>query len=94
MLGTAPARVASERLESSGARNVDALGHGAPLHDPSVIARLLAPGLLEGRDMRVEVELGYGPSFGRTMCDTHSRLGAAPDAHCARLSSGEEDAMN
>ena len=31
------------------------------MHDPCVIAYLLAPELFEGRDMRVDVELGDGP---------------------------------
>ncbi len=80
-LGTAPARAVCGMLEFSGARNVAAYGHGAPLHDPCVIARLLAPELFEGRDMRVDIELCGGPSFGRTVCDVHGRSGDVANAH-------------
>ena len=30
--------------------------------------------------MRVDVELGDGRCFGRTVCDVHGRSGAAPNA--------------
>ena len=80
-LGTAPSDAVCGMIEFSGAKNVAAYGHGPPLHDPCVIARLLAPELFEGRDMRVDIELGEGHSFGRTVCDVHGRSGAAPNVH-------------
>ncbi len=79
-LGTAPADAVCGMLDLYGAKNVEAYHHGAPLHDPCVIAYLLAPDLFEGRAMRVDVELGGGHCFGRTVCDLHGRSGAKPNA--------------
>ena len=79
-LGTAPAAAVCGMLDLYGAKNVEAYHHGAPLHDPCVIAYLMAPALFEGRDMRVDVELGDGHCFGRTVCDLHGRSGAAANA--------------
>ena len=67
-------------LDLYGAKNVEAYHHGAPMHDPCVIACLLAPDLFEGRAMRVDVELDDGHCFGRTVCDVHGRTGAAANA--------------
>lgn len=80
-LGTAPAAAVCGMLEVYGAKNVTAYDHGAPLHDPCVIAYLLAPGLFAGREMRVDVELNQGHAFGRTVCDRYSRLGLPANAH-------------
>ncbi len=68
-VGTAPALAAGGMLEFYSRQNLAAYGHGAPLHDPCVIAYLLKPGLFTGRDMRVTVALDSGRSFGRTACD-------------------------
>ncbi|MBN8899914.1 MAG: cysteine hydrolase [Rhodospirillales bacterium 69-11] len=53
---------------------------GAPLHDPCAIAWLLRPGLFTTRPCHVEVDLGPGPSRGRTVIDRWGRRGAAPNA--------------
>ena len=79
-LGTAPAAAVCGMLDLYGAKNVEAYHHGAPMHDPCVIAYLLAPALFEGRAMRVDVELDDGHCFGRTVCDVHGRTGAAANA--------------
>ncbi len=76
-LGTAPAAAVCGLLEFYGARSVAAYGHGAPLHDPCVIACLLMPDLFEGRDMRVTIELEGSHCLGRTVCDAYGRSGAA-----------------
>lgn len=80
-LGTAPAAAVCGMLDLYGAKNLATYDHGAPMHDPCVIAYLLAPGLFEGRAMRVDVELGAGHCFGRTVCDLHGRSGASANAH-------------
>lgn len=80
-LGTPASDAVGGMLEFSGAMNVAAYGHGPPLHDPCVIAWLLAPELFAGRDLRVDIELGEGSCFGRTVCDVHGRSGAVPNAH-------------
>jgi purine nucleosidase len=83
-----PARIAALRSTGSGrclqaacdilaslppsARNG---GLGAPLHDPCTIAWLLAPHLFTTRDCAVTVDLGPGPSRGRTLVDRWGRTG-------------------
>ena len=47
---------------------------GFPLHDPCAIAWLLAPGLFRTREVQCEVDLGPGPSRGRTVIDRWERL--------------------
>jgi purine nucleosidase len=42
---------------------------GGPLHDPNVIAWLLAPGLYRGRDVNVMVETGSELTMGQTVID-------------------------
>lgn len=79
-LGTAPAAAVCGMIDAYGARNVEIHGHGAPLHDPCVIAWLLAPSLFNGCDMRVDIELGDGHCLGRTVCDRRLRRKAA-NAH-------------
>jgi len=57
------------------------LGHrGAPLHDPCAIAWLIAPGLFTWRDCFAEMDLGPGPSRGRTVIDRWDRLGRPHNA--------------
>ena len=54
---------------------------GFPLHDPCAIGWLIAPGLFTGRDCAASVDLGPGPSRGRTIIDRWSRSGAPPNIH-------------
>jgi len=42
---------------------------GAPLHDPCVIAYLLAPNLFQGRHINVEIETGSALTRGMTVAD-------------------------
>jgi len=42
---------------------------GAPLHDPTVIAYLLQPGLFEGRKVNVEIEISSELTMGMTVVD-------------------------
>jgi inosine-uridine nucleoside N-ribohydrolase len=51
---------------------------GSPMHDPVCIAHLVAPGLLQVRDALIEVEVGEGPSRGRTNVDWRGREGFGP----------------
>ena len=50
-------------------------GGGAPLHDPCAIAWLLRPDLFTARDCSVRIDLGPGPSRGRTLIDRWNRTG-------------------
>ena len=80
-LGTAAAAAICGMLDLYGAKNMAAYHHGAPLHDPCVIAWLLQPGLFEGREMRVDIDIAAGPCFGRTVCDVRGRSGRPANAH-------------
>jgi purine nucleosidase len=48
---------------------------GTPLHDPCAVAWLIHPGLFTARPCSVRVELGPGPSRGRTVIDRWGRTG-------------------
>jgi purine nucleosidase len=50
-------------------------GQGAPLHDPCAVAWLLRPGLFTTRACSAKVDLGPGPSRGRTLIDRWNRTG-------------------
>lgn len=49
---------------------------GAALHDPCAIAWLIRPGLFTTRDCAASVDLGPGPSRGRTVIDRWHRTNA------------------
>jgi len=53
---------------------------GAPLHDPCAIAWLLRPELFTTRACSVRMDLGPGPSRGRTVIDRWNRTGAPRNA--------------
>lgn len=53
---------------------------GAPLHDPCVIAYLLAPHLFKGRYVNVEVETGSELTMGMTVADWWRVSGREPNA--------------
>ncbi|HEY1411233.1 MAG TPA: nucleoside hydrolase, partial [Rhodopila sp.] len=50
-------------------------GIGAPLHDPCAVAWLIRPDLFTARDCSVRMDLGPGPSRGRTVIDRWGRSG-------------------
>jgi inosine-uridine nucleoside N-ribohydrolase len=53
---------------------------GAPLHDPCAVAWLVRPDLFTSRRCSVQIDLGPGPSRGRTLIDRWNRTGDAPNA--------------
>lgn len=55
-------------------------GAGAPLHDPCAVAWLLRPDLFTTRGCSVRMDLGPGPSRGRTVIDRWNRTGAPHNA--------------
>ncbi len=55
-------------------------GAGSALHDPCAIAWLIRPDLFTTRDCAVTVDLGPGPSRGRTVIDRWRRTGAPHNA--------------
>jgi purine nucleosidase len=48
---------------------------GTPLHDPCAVAWLIRPELFTARDCSVRMDLGPGPSRGRTLIDRWNRTG-------------------
>jgi inosine-uridine nucleoside N-ribohydrolase len=50
-------------------------GIGAPLHDPCAVAWLIRPDLFTARPCSVRMDLGPGPSRGRTLIDRWARTG-------------------
>ncbi len=55
-------------------------GGGAPLHDPCPIAWLIRPELFVTREVNVRMDLGPGPSRGRTVIDRWNRSGEPQNA--------------
>ncbi|MBD0268241.1 MAG: nucleoside hydrolase [Cyanobacteria bacterium Co-bin8] len=53
---------------------------GAPLHDPCVIAYLLAPHLFSGRALRVDIEVNSPLTLGQTLVDRWQSTGQPPNA--------------
>lgn len=53
---------------------------GGPLHDPCVIAWLVAPALFSGRFVNVEIETGSALTLGMTVVDWWGVAGRAPNA--------------
>ncbi|HEY0183056.1 MAG TPA: nucleoside hydrolase [Rhodopila sp.] len=85
---TTPARIAGWRTRGSGrslraACEIQATvprlprfgGLGNPLHDPCAVAWLIRPDLFTARDCAVRMDLGPGPSRGRTLVDRWGRTG-------------------
>ncbi|MEM9247477.1 MAG: nucleoside hydrolase [Pseudomonadota bacterium] len=54
---------------------------GAPLHDPCVIAYLLAPDLFKGRHINVEIETSSELTRGMTVADWWGVTDRSPNAH-------------
>lgn len=85
---TTPARIAAWRALGTGrclhaACEIQATvppsarlgGQGAPLHDPCAVAWLIRPDLFTARACSVRMDLGPGPSRGRTLIDRWNRTG-------------------
>ena len=53
---------------------------GGPLHDPTVIARLLRPDLFQGRRINVEIETGSELTLGMTVADWWGVTDREPNA--------------
>ncbi len=53
---------------------------GGPLHDPTVIAYLLDPGLFTGKETSVEIDVVPGPTLGMTVVDWWGVTDLEPNA--------------
>ncbi|GAB1479632.1 nucleoside hydrolase [Paracoccaceae bacterium] len=69
-LGTEVGRVCAEWADFFERFDMEKYGSdGAPLHDPTVIAYLLEPGLFKGRHVNVEIEVQSDLTRGMTVAD-------------------------
>jgi purine nucleosidase len=69
-MGTEVGRVCAEWLEFFERYDMEKYGSdGGPLHDPTVIAYLLNPGLFKGRHINVEIETQSELTLGMTVAD-------------------------
>ncbi len=69
-IGTHPAIAMAEMLEFFERFDVEKYGSdGGPLHDPTVIAYLIKPELVAGRDCNVEIETSSELTMGMTVVD-------------------------
>lgn len=69
-LGTEPGRMVAEWTDFFERFDMQKYGsEGAPLHDPCVIAYLIAPELFSGRRINVEIETGSELTLGMTVAD-------------------------
>lgn len=79
-IGTPVGRSAAGMLDYFSRFDRDVIGmEGAPLHDPTVIAYLLAPGLFSGVEAHVAIETDSSLTRGLTLVDTERRRGATPN---------------
>ena len=84
-LGTRVGDAVHGMLEFYERYDVDKYGlEGGPLHDPCVIAYLLAPSLFEGRSVHVEVEISSELTMGMTVVDWWGMTGLTPTATVMR----------
>jgi purine nucleosidase len=80
-LGTEPGRMVAEWTDFFERFDMAKYGsEGAPLHDPCVIAYLLAPQLFAGRHINVEIETQSELTLGMTVADWWGVTGRAANA--------------
>ena len=63
---------------------------GGPLHDPCVIAYLLAPDIFDGKGVAVEIEISSEKTMGMTLADWWGVTGATPN--CTVMSAIDDEA--
>jgi purine nucleosidase len=80
-LGTRVSGIVGDMLDFYDRHDIAKYGMpGGPLHDPTTIAYLLAPGLFAGKRVPVEVEIADGPSLGATRVDWWAVTGKPANA--------------
>ena len=81
-IGSPVAEAVAGMLEFYDRHDIERYGmSGGPLHDPCVIAYLLAPEIFRGRDCHVEVETASELTIGQTVVDWWGVTGTAPNCH-------------
>jgi ribosylpyrimidine nucleosidase len=56
---------------------------GPPLHDPTAVARIIDPTIIETKDVHIDIETHAEFSYGRTVIDLHDILGKEKNARVA-----------
>ncbi|MDP3960454.1 MAG: nucleoside hydrolase [Pseudorhodobacter sp.] len=80
-LGTEPGRMVAEWTDFFERFDMQKYGgEGAPLHDPCVIAYLIAPALFAGRHINVEIETVSALTLGMTVADWWGVTRRTPNA--------------
>jgi purine nucleosidase len=79
-IGNGVGRLIAAILVSHARREIEELGSAGPLHDPCVIAYLLAPSLFSGRHVNVAVETRGEFTLGETVVDWHGKTRRSPNA--------------
>ncbi|MGB8813925.1 MAG: nucleoside hydrolase [Paracoccaceae bacterium] len=80
-MGTEPGRMVAEWTDFFERFDMSKYGsEGAPLHDPCVIAYLIAPELFAGRHINVEIETQSNLTLGMTVADWWGVTNRAPNA--------------
>jgi purine nucleosidase len=80
-IGNGVGRLIAAILVSHARREIEELGSaGGPLHDPCVIAYLLAPSLFSGRHVNVAVETRGEFTLGETVVDWYGKTRRSPNA--------------
>jgi purine nucleosidase len=80
-LGNKAGKLVSDILRSHEIHDVKRFGlNGSPLHDPCVIAFLLAPELFRGKQVNVSVETCSELTLGETVVDWYNVTGRKPNA--------------
>ena len=81
--GPGRALAAAHAIQASVPASARLGGTGAPLHDPCAVAYAIRPDLFGVRPAYVAIDLGPGPSRGRTVIDRWGRTGRPPNATIA-----------
>lgn len=84
-MGTKVGRFTAEMLDFFERFDMAKYGsEGGPLHDPNVIAYLLAPEIYTGRDVNIEIETASELTMGMTVVDWWGVTGRTPNARYIR----------
>lgn len=80
-LGSPVAKLVDELLEFFASTYLEVFGMPAPpVHDPCTVAHVIDATLLQGKPMRVDIELHGEFTKGRTLCDVYGVTGQPPNA--------------
>jgi purine nucleosidase len=80
-LGNKTGQIVADILTSYERHDMEKFGlEGGPLHDPCTIGYLLEPGLFQGRELNVSIELQGDLTLGESVVDWNFKTGRIPNA--------------